>query len=133
VEFVDQASGTKIRVWNKVRRTVRVENGLRTIASTVVSLDTEKEIIERSPHTGRNRKIRYCLETKRHSLKGRLMEKTIEIRLHDENARHLERFLQAFVSTNNFQPPYAGSEIKAFNELYAEIRKALGHSSDEAK
>ena len=61
------------------------------------------------------------------------MEKTIEIRLQDENARHLERFLQGFVSTNKFQPPYAGSEIKAFNELYAEIRRALGHSSDQAK
>ena len=61
------------------------------------------------------------------------MEKTIEVRLQEENARHLERFLQAFVSTNKFQPPYAGSEIKAFNELYAEIRRALGHSSDQAK
>jgi len=61
------------------------------------------------------------------------MEKTIEIRLQDENARHLERFLQNFVSTNKFQPPYAGSEIKAFKELYSEIRKALDHASDQEK
>lgn len=61
------------------------------------------------------------------------MEKTIEIRLQEGNARHLERFLQGFVSTNKFQPPYADSEIKAFNELYAEMRRALGHSSDQAK
>ena len=56
------------------------------------------------------------------------MEKAIEIRLNEENARHLERFLQGFTSTHKFQTPYAGSEIKVFNELYAEIRKALGHS-----
>ena len=55
------------------------------------------------------------------------MEKAIEIRLNEENARPLERFLQGFISTHKFQSPYAGSEIKAFNELYAEIRKALGH------
>ena len=61
------------------------------------------------------------------------MEKTIELRLQEENARHLERFLQGFVSTNKFQPPYAGSEIKAFNELYAEMRRALGHSLDQVK
>jgi hypothetical protein len=61
------------------------------------------------------------------------MERAIEIRLNEENARHLERFLQGFTSTHKFQPPYASSEIKAFNELYAEIRKALGHSSDPAK
>lgn len=61
------------------------------------------------------------------------MEQRIEIRLNEENARHLERFLQGFVSTHKFQPPYAGSEIKAFNELYSEIRKALGHPSDQAK
>lgn len=56
------------------------------------------------------------------------MEKAIDIRINEENARHLERFLQGFTSTNKFQPPYASSEIKAFNELYAEIRKALGHA-----
>ena len=61
------------------------------------------------------------------------MEKAIEIRLNEEYARHLERFLQGFLSTNKFQPPYAGSEIKAFKELYSEIRKALDHSSDKAK
>jgi hypothetical protein len=61
------------------------------------------------------------------------MEKAIEIRLNEEYARHLERFLQGFTSTHEFQPPYASSEIKAFNELYSEIRKALGHSSDKAK
>jgi hypothetical protein len=61
------------------------------------------------------------------------MEKAIEIRLNEEYARHLERFLQGFTSTHEFQPPYAGSEIRAFKELYAEIRKALGHSSDKAK
>jgi len=55
------------------------------------------------------------------------MERAIEIRLNEENARHIERFLQGFTSTHEFQPPYAGSESKAFNELYAEIRKALGH------
>jgi hypothetical protein len=60
------------------------------------------------------------------------MEKAFVIRLHEENARHLERFLQGFISTHRFEPPYAGSEIKAFNELYDEIRKALGHSSDQA-
>jgi hypothetical protein len=56
------------------------------------------------------------------------MERAIEIRLNEEYARHLERFLQGFTSKHEFQPPYASSEIKAFNELYAEIRKALGHS-----
>ena len=61
------------------------------------------------------------------------MEKTIEIRLQDENARHLERFLQGLLQTYKFQPPYAGSEIKAFNELYAEIRRALDHATDPAK
>jgi hypothetical protein len=55
------------------------------------------------------------------------MEKAIEIRLNEESVRHLERFLQGFLPTHKFQPPYAGSEIKAFDELYAEIRKALGH------
>ena len=58
---------------------------------------------------------------------------SIELRLNEGNARHLERFLQGFLSTNKFQPPYAGSEIKAFNELYSEIRKALGHASDQEK
>jgi hypothetical protein len=56
------------------------------------------------------------------------MEKAIDIRINEENARHLERFLQGFISTNKFQPPYASSEAKAFKELYAEIRNALGHS-----
>ena len=61
------------------------------------------------------------------------MENSIELRLNEENARHLERFLQGFLSTHEFQPPYAGSEIKAFNELYSEIRKALGHASVQVK
>jgi hypothetical protein len=63
---------------------------------------------------------------------GGLVEKAIEIRLNEENARHLERFPQGFTSTHEFQPPYAGSETKAVNELYAEIRKSLGHPSDKA-
>jgi hypothetical protein len=61
------------------------------------------------------------------------MENSIELRLNEGNARQLERFLQGFLSTHKFQPPYAGSEIKAFNELYSEIRKVLGHASDQEK
>ena len=57
----------------------------------------------------------------------------IELRLNEGNARQLERFLQGFLSTHKFQSFYVGSEIKAFNELYSEIRKALGHVSDQEK
>jgi len=61
------------------------------------------------------------------------MENSIELRLNEGDARQLERFLQGFLSTHKFEPPYAGSEFKAFNELYSEIRKALGHASDPKK
>ena len=53
------------------------------------------------------------------------MEKTITILLSEENAKHLESFLQGFMATHKFQPPNAGNEIRAFNQLYTRLREGL--------
>jgi hypothetical protein len=89
--------------------------------------------VEHSVARARDQSGSECYSIDWYCLKGMFMEKTIEIRLQDENARHIERFLQGFLATHKFQPPYAGSEIKAFDELYAEIRKGLDHVSVPAK
>lgn len=50
---------------------------------------------------------------------------TITIQLSKDDAAHLENFLQAFMPSYSFNPPYGALQIKAFDHLYAELRKAL--------
>ena len=61
------------------------------------------------------------------------MEKKITIQLTDESARRLEIFLQGFMPTHKFQAPYAGLEIKAFDELYKQLREALDFADVASK
>jgi hypothetical protein len=50
---------------------------------------------------------------------------TITIRLSKDDAAHLENFLQGFMPTYAFKPPNGALQMKAFDHLYTELRKAL--------
>jgi hypothetical protein len=49
----------------------------------------------------------------------------VTIQLSEEDAKHIESFLQTFMPTHPFQGLNGVLQMKAFNHLYAELRKAL--------
>ena len=61
------------------------------------------------------------------------MEQKITIQITDESARRLEIFIQGFMPAHKFQPPHAALEIKAFNELYKQLREALDFADVASK
>lgn len=52
-------------------------------------------------------------------------DKLISIYLTEENAKHIEDFLQGFMPTHKFPPPSGSLQMKALNDLYKTLRAAL--------
>jgi hypothetical protein len=56
---------------------------------------------------------------------------TITIQLSKDDVAHLENFLRGFILTYKFKPPSGGSQMKAFDHLHTELRKALDAAHSE--